>query len=44
MFSGCESLKKLNLSNLNTKNVTDMSNMFDSCKSLKNLNLSHFYN
>ena len=41
MFSGCESLKKLNLSNLNTKNVIDMSSMFKGCKSLEELNLSN---
>ena len=31
MFSGCSSLKELNLSNFNTNNVTDMSYMFYGC-------------
>ena len=39
MFSGCESLKSLDLSNFNTDKVTDMSNMFNGCKSLENLKL-----
>ena len=42
MFSGCSSLKELNLSNLNTKNVTDMSNMFSGCSLLKKLNIPNF--
>ena len=42
MFEGCISLKDLNLSNFNTKNVTNMAGMFRECKSLINLNLSHF--
>jgi len=32
MFHGCSSLKKINLSNFNTYNVTDLSNMFNECK------------
>ena len=44
MFFGYSSLKELNLSNLNTNNVTDMSCMFSGCSSLKELNLSDFYN
>ena len=31
MFSGCCSLKELNLSNFNTKNVTNMKGMFSGC-------------
>ena len=31
MFYGCSSLKKLNLSNFNTNNVTDMDYMFSEC-------------
>ena len=31
MFYGCKSLKELNLANLNTNKVTDMSNMFFLC-------------
>ena len=42
MFSGCFSLTNLDLSNLNTQNVTNMSCMFDRCSSLTNLNLSNF--
>ena len=42
MFSGCTSLKELNLSNFNTKNVTDISLMFSGCSSLKEINLSNF--
>ena len=42
MFVGCSSLKKLNLTNFNTNNVTDMSGMFALCSSLKELNLNNF--
>ena len=42
MFSGCSSLKELNLNNFNTNNVTDMSWMFYGCSSLKELNLINF--
>ena len=42
MFSKCSSLKKLNLSNFNANNVTNMSYMFNKCSSLKELNLSNF--
>ena len=35
-------LKKLNLNNFNTNNVTDMSNMFYYCSSLKELNINNF--
>ena len=31
MFSGCSSLKELNLNNFNTNNVTDMRCMFGGC-------------
>ena len=31
MFSGCSSLKKLNISNFNTNNVTNMRAMFWGC-------------
>ena len=31
MFSGCSSLKKLNLNNFNTNNVINMSGMFSGC-------------
>ena len=45
MFSGCSSLKELNLSNFNTNNVNNMHCMFSgcsNCSSLKELNLSNF--
>ena len=42
MFSGCSSLKELNLSNFNTHNVTDMGYMFYGCSSLLELNISNF--
>ena len=42
MFSGCSSLKELNLNNYNTNNVTDMSDMLRGCSSLKELNLNNF--
>ncbi len=31
MFAGCSSLKKLNIGNLNTANVTNISSMFKEC-------------
>ena len=42
MFCECDRFIKLDLSNLNTKNITNMSWMFNKCKSLTNLNLSNF--
>ena len=36
MFSGCSTLKKLNLSNFNTNNLTNMEGMFIGCSSRKN--------
>ena len=42
MFSGCVSLKELNLSSFETANVTNMSNMFYKCRNLKKLDLLHF--
>ena len=44
MFEGCSSLNSLNLSNLDTSNVTSMSYMFHGCSSLSSLNLSNFDN
>ena len=41
MFYNCSKLMNLNLSNFNTQNVTNMSQMFWNCNSLKNLNLSN---
>ena len=42
IFSYCSSLKKLNLNNFNTTNVTNMGGMFYDCSSLKELNLNNF--
>ena len=39
MFYCCNSLTNLNLSNFNTQNVTDMSDMFSYCNSLKKNNI-----
>ena len=39
MFNGCSRLKKINLSNFKTDNVTDMSNMLSECNSLRKINL-----
>ena len=40
LFNYCRSLTSLNLSNFNTRNVTNMGNMFDSCSGLTSLDLS----
>ncbi len=42
MFFGCSSLKKINLSNFNTKNVIYMNHMFYGCSSLEELDLRSF--
>ena len=42
MFSECNSLTNIDLSNFNTQNVTDMYCMFDGCNSLTNIDLSNF--
>ena len=42
MLDDYMSLKYLNLSNLNTKLVTNMSNMFTSCNILESLDMSKF--
>ena len=42
MFNKCSSLTFLNLSNFNTKNVTNMEDMFSYCSSLTFLDLSNF--
>ena len=41
MFYYCCALKKLNLNNFNTNNVTNMSHMFYGCSSLKELNINN---
>ena len=42
MFSGCRSLKSLNISELYTNNVTNMEEMFAGCSNLSNLELLNF--
>ena len=42
MFSRCEKLTSLDLSNFNTSRVTDMYSMFNGCSSLTSLDLSSF--
>ena len=42
MFSGCDSLTSIDLSNFNTQNLTNMSYMFSECNSLTDINLSNF--
>ena len=42
MFSYCSSLVTLDLSDLDTSKVTNMSKMFDNCTKLKSLDLSSF--
>ena len=41
-FYGCESLRSIDLSGLDTSSVTDMSDMFRGCSSLASLDLSSF--
>ena len=42
MFSGCESLNELDISNFNTEKVCNMMSIFYRCESLTNINLSNF--
>ena len=42
MFYNCSNLKKINFSNFNAENVTDISYMFFGCSKLKELDLSNF--
>ena len=42
MFSNCDSLIKVDLSNLKTSNVENMKGMFAGCKKLTYLNISSF--
>ena len=42
MFSGCNNLSSLDLSEFNTANVKNMSNMFAFCQELSSLDLSKF--
>ena len=41
LFEGCSNLKNIDLSNLNTSNVTNMSSLFKGCTFLENINLSN---
>ena len=41
MFYNCYSIKTLDLSNINTKNVTNMEYMFNNCNSLISIDLSN---
>ena len=42
MFSGCQNIIKLNLSDFNTKNINNMSCMFSGCEFIEDLDLSSF--
>ena len=42
MFSGCNGLTSLDVSNFNTHNVTNMGCMFQSCMNLTSLDVSNF--
>ena len=42
MFFNCSSLEELNLSGLNSKNISHFEKMFYKCTSLKDLNISNF--
>ena len=42
MFSGCQSLKFLDLSNFDTSLVTNMNSMFSGCQALEYLDISKF--
>ena len=42
LFSYCQILKEINLSNFNSENITDMSYMFNRCKNVTKINLSNF--
>ena len=42
MFSNCESLEQIDVSNFDTSNVTNMQNMFYKCKSLEQIDVSNF--
>ena len=42
LFSGCSSLKSIDLSNINTSLVNRMASMFSECNSLESIDLSNF--
>ena len=43
MFSSCDNLTGINLSGMDTSNVTSMNRMFADCKKLTSLDLSSFH-
>ena len=43
MFSGCESLKTLDLSSFDTRRVENFSGMFENCRSLEKLLVSEYF-
>ena len=44
MFQNCSGLTSIDLSNFNTHNVTNMSNMFSGCKKLKTFTAGKYFN
>ena len=42
MFSGCSTIKSINLSAFNSNEINDMNNMFAECSSLQSIDLSSF--
>ena len=42
LFSGCEKINKIDMSNFNSKNAINMRSLFYGCKSLTELDLSNF--
>ena len=42
MFSGSNSIKSIDFSNIDTSKVTDMGYMFYGCSSLESIDLSYF--
>ena len=42
MFSGCSKLIQLDLSNFDTKRVTNMASLFNNCQALAQLDISNF--
>ena len=43
MFEDCHNITSLNLSNFDTRNVTDMTQMINECYDLTELNMSNWY-
>ena len=42
MFSECNNLTNINLSNFDTKNIINMGSMFRNCNNLNNIDIFHF--